>query len=39
MIKNLKENGIENKNSKDSQTNFNVLHLFGYSCRAYSVLK
>lgn len=36
IINNLKENGIGNKNSKDFQTDFNVLHLFGYTCRAYS---
>lgn len=34
------ENGIGNKNNKDFQTDFNVLHLFGYTCRAHSsVLK
>lgn len=36
MINNLKENGIGNKNNKDSQIGFNVLHLFGQTCRAYS---
>lgn len=40
MINNLTENGIGNKNNKDFQTDFNVLHLFGYTCRAHSsVLK